>query len=428
MKLNQQSLEKVLKIVTVYDEKVDRSAEIPLGEYEERYEKVWAEMKKRSIDLGFFFWYREMPGDGIYLTGYNPTIERASGIIAQGKRPILLAGPESGILSKEVGLDLETYFVEEFSISDEYYEGIDYDSIEEIISGYVPEGIKRVGLLTPDDYVPAHFVEALKREITDGAEIVDASDILADLRYEKSEAEMRCMQQSSLIASAALRAMLAVLEPGIRETEVAAVGDFVIKALGGEGYGFETIVNSGSRCTTVIGPASNKTIELGEIVQIGCSPSYAGYKGVARRAVVMGERNETQELYFEVMNTAYEKAAKKLQDVVQNELPNNLIDLAARDYFESKSVDGKTMKQFHFYSTCHGTGLTECLEPLVIHPHKEQYYGENVGIMLDLGSYGHPNVEICGGCVEDAYFKKGEKLIKFSDLPVDVQALVGTGL
>ncbi len=428
MKINEQEMKKVLRIVTFYEDKLDLSIGIPLDEYQKRYEKLWAEMEKRGIDLGFFFWYREMPGDGIYLTGYNPTIERASGIIARGKRPLLLAGPESGILSKEVGLNLETYFVEEFSISDEYYEGIDYDSVKEIIVNYVGSKIKTIGLLTPDDYVPARFVEALRSEITDGADIVDASDILADLRYEKSDNEMRCMQQASLIASASLRAMLAVLQPGIRETEVAAVGDFVAKALGGSGYGFETIVNSGSRCTTVIGPASNKTIEEGEIVQIGVSPSYEGYKGVARRAVVMGPRNAIQKKYFDVMNQAFIMAAEKLKEVVEKDLPNNLIDLAARDYFQTQEVDGKTMKQFHFYSTAHGTGLTECLEPLVIHPHKEQYYGENVGIMLDLGSYGHPNVEICGGCVEDAYFKKGSKLIHFTDLPVDVQSLVGKGL
>jgi len=283
-------------------------------------------------------------------------------------------------------------------------------------------------LLTHDDYIPARFVDALANDITKGAQIVDARDILEKLRYEKTESEMRCMKQASLIASASLRAMLAVLQPGMRETEVAAIGDFVVKALGGVGYGFETIVNSGRRCTTVIGPASNKIIINGEIVQIGVSPSYEGYKGVARRAVVMGERTKTQLRYFDVMNKAYEKAAEKLKEVVEKNLSNHLIDLASRDYFETVEVDGENMKQFHFYSTCHGTGLTECLEPQVIHPYKEQYYGENVGIMLDLGSYGHPNVEICGGCVEDAYFKKGNKLIKFSDLTIDVQELVGKGL
>ena len=86
------------------------------------------------------------------------------------------------------------------------------------------------------------------------------------------------------------------------------------------------------------------------------------------------------------------------------------------------------MNQFHFYSTCHGTGLTECLEPMVITPDKEEPYGENVGIMLDLGCYGYPNTEIAGGCVEDAYIKRGRTAVKCSDMPVDVQELVGRGM
>ena len=49
-------------------------------------------------------------------------------------------------------------------------------------------------------------------------EVVDASDILSDLRYEKSENEFKCMEQADIIASAAVRAMLAVVRPGIRES------------------------------------------------------------------------------------------------------------------------------------------------------------------------------------------------------------------
>jgi hypothetical protein len=128
------------------------------------------------------------------------------------------------------------------------------------------------------------------------------------------------------------------------------------------------------------------------------------------------------------MNSAFEKAVDELKNVVENTLPNNRIDLAARDYFASQEIEGRNMKRYHFYSTCHGTGLTECLEPLVIHPWKEQYYGDRVGIMLDLGCYGYPDTEICGGCVEDGYFKDGKELIKFSDLPIDVQELVGSGI
>lgn len=426
MKLHYEDLKKVMSILTIYEKKIDKTFKIPLSEYEQRYKKVWKELEEKKIDLGFFFWYREMPGDGIYLTGYNPNIERASGIISPNKRPLILAGPESGILAKEVGLNLETYFVNEFSIPDEYYEGVERGSLTSIISNYAGD-INRIGFMTQEDYIPAKFMNFLK-DFLGAKELVDATSILEDLRYEKSDSEFKCMEQANTIANAAVRCMLAISKPGVLETEIAAIGDFAAKMLGGTGYGFETIVNSSERCRTVIGPASNRMINEGELVQIGISPSYEGYKGVCRRTFVMGERNSLQKKYFSIMNEGFKRAEKAIYEVAENNLPSNIIDLAARDYFNTQSIEGINMRSTHFYSTCHGTGLTECLEPMVITPTKTERYGENVGIMLDLGCYGHPNKEICGGCVENAYLKRGQTIQCCTDIPVDVQELVGKGI
>ena len=48
--------------------------------------------------------------------------------------------------------------------------------------------------------------------------------------------------------------------------------------------------------------------------------------------------------------------------------------------------------------------------------------------MLDLGCYGYPDEQIAGGCVENAFLKKGNTVIACTDLPVDVQELVGKGI
>ena len=341
---------------------------------------------------------------------------------------MLLVGPESGILSREVGLDLETHFTTEFSIPDEYYEGLTCDSLPVVVRDYVGHPIRTIAYMSAYDLIPAKFIDALHNDICKGAQVVDASDILEELRYEKSENEFQCMRQADTIANAATRAMLAVAKPGMRETEIAAVGDFVTKALGGCGYGMETIVAAGERCRSIIGPASNRVIREGEIVQIGVSPSYEGYKGVCRRTFVMGERTPLHKRYFEVLNEGFRIAVAELKNVVENDLPINRIDLAPRKFFATQEIEGYNMKLCHFYSTCHGTGLTECLEKQVVHPGKPLHYGKNVGIMLDLAQYGHPNPEISGGCIENAFFKKGNELICLTDLPVDVQSLVGKGL
>ena len=84
MGISAMDFERVMGIVRAYEGRIDKDFKIPQKEYEERYQNVWKKLDEKKIDMGFFFWYREMPGDGIYLTGYNPTIERASGVIAPG--------------------------------------------------------------------------------------------------------------------------------------------------------------------------------------------------------------------------------------------------------------------------------------------------------------------------------------------------------
>ncbi len=428
MFLTSHDYEKVERVIRYYEEKLDLSVRIPKEEFSARHEKVWGKLKERGMDFGFFFWYREMPGDGIYLTGYNPTLEKACGMIAPGKAPLLLVGPESGKWAQEAGLGLETRFVEEFSIPDEYYEGVTCAALPEVIREYVGHPIRRAAILTGTDTVTCKVLEIFQKGVPGEVVFSEEPDILEELRYEKSEAEFRCMEQADLIAAAAVRAMLAVLRPGLRELQVSAVADHVVKALGGESYGAESMATSGSRNRYIIAPSSNKVIEDGDIVQLSSVPSYQGYKGVCRRTAVAGDRNPLQQEFFSKMNQGYELAVAELRHVIEQDLPNNRIDLAARDYFASQDIDGQNMRPLHFYSTCHGTGLTECLEKQVIHPYKEQFYGENVGMMLDLGLYGHANTDICGGCVESAFFKKGNVMISFTDLPTDVQHLVGKGI
>ena len=49
--------------------------------------------------------------------------------------------------------------------------------------------------MTAADVIPAEFMDFLRKGF-DGAEVVDAVDILEELRYEKSVNEMKCMEQA----------------------------------------------------------------------------------------------------------------------------------------------------------------------------------------------------------------------------------------
>jgi Xaa-Pro aminopeptidase len=69
---------------------------------------------------------------------------------------------------------------------------------------------------------------------------------------------------------------------------VAAAGDYVMKRLGAGRTGFPTMVSSGTRGRTVLGPATNRVIRRGEFVSLGLSPCLNGYHGILRRTVKAG--------------------------------------------------------------------------------------------------------------------------------------------
>ncbi|MFH1006174.1 MAG: M24 family metallopeptidase [Candidatus Latescibacterota bacterium] len=416
------------QIVERYRSKIDLAASIPPEEYAKRWQAVQHHLRDRDLDLGLFYFYREMPGDGMYLTGYNPTIERACGAIGQTGAPVIIAGPEAGEVAQESALEsgAEVAYAEEFQIPDEYYAHVSFSSIRDILvraAGGVQIG--RIGWLTDGHLFPEALRDAIRSALGSTAEYVDASDVLHELRHEKSHAELGLMADANAIANAAARAMLAVARPDMRETQLAAVGDGAMKSLGATSYGFETIVNSGPRCRTIIGAASNRVMQAGEMVQIGVSPGLSGYKGVCRRVFVLGQPTALQATFLSHLETAFARARSALQSVVETGGAPGQIDRAAREYFSSVQLEGVPMDRLMNYSAMHGTGLTECMEGKPVTPYTTEPFGHRIGMMLDVGAYGHPHDAIAGGCIENAFAKDGATLLEMTDLPALVQPLVG---
>ena len=72
--------------------------------------------------------------------------------------------------------------------------------------------------------------------------LVDTRGLLDGLRAIKDDAEVALVRKAARIQQEALLATLETIEPGQREREVAALLEYEIKARGGDGVSFETIV------------------------------------------------------------------------------------------------------------------------------------------------------------------------------------------
>lgn len=160
--------------------------------------------------------------------------------------------------------------------------------------------------------------------------------------------------------------MLSTLEPGVRELDVAAVGDYIMKSLGAGRTGFPTIVSSGPRGRTVLGPATNRSIQKGEFVSMGISPTFNGYHGIMRRTVKVGEEwTADEKVFMDALAGLYHTVMKATIAVAQQGASTSEIDRQGKEYIERTKLKdrlGRMLSPREPYTFIHNTGCSECQE------------------------------------------------------------------
>lgn len=355
---------------------IDVTKRVPRSEYEARIRRVRQALRRRGLDAGFAYGNEWRPGDTGWLTGYDPHIESTACIVGPEK-VLVLGGPEGMYFALETMQVGEYRNVEEFKIPDEDYPGIAFHRLDDLFTEACGRRPRTIGLLTLKANMPQSMIELVQKATR--AELVDASDLLLKMRYFKSPTELEMIRTAATITSWAMDVMLKVIRPGMRELEVAAYADFVMKWLGADRLGVCTQVQSGPRAVTLIGRATNRVIREGELVGLGVSARYDGLAACVRRTVVAGGKpDEHQRRLIEEATRAFELSAKKFRYGA----PAREVDLTARRYLRQFGVE-------MFYSEVHNVGWTECQEGYgAATQHSRYRFPKGIAAQLDVGIYG----------------------------------------
>jgi Xaa-Pro aminopeptidase len=418
--------------------RMDFSLRITREEYVGRWQTVQAALRAQGYTALYVCGSELDRSDVAWLAGvYDPIIERYGLLLPAAGRPIILAGSEGGHVLEEAaensGADIA--LMREFQISDEDYRHAHFDNLDDIIRRLdLPAGPQKIAVGSSAEFLPlAHY-----RILCDkfGAEsIVFAEELLQKIKYAKTAKELAIMQQANIVADAAFRGLLAAAVPGARETDLAGVAEFIFKQLGAHRLGFPTIVTSGPRNYTVIGPASDKVIEAGELVSVGLSPTWHGYHGILRRTIRVGAAPtaEQRELIAAVEGL-YRVVIEAAQHAAAEGLNTNTIDQAGKGYLEElvlTTVAGEKITPKEPYTFIHNTGCSECQEGFgAVTPYTGYPMADKVALMIDVALLGFdhrgaPVFPTLYAVVEDGFWKDGKDLFVYNNLPLDVQPLVG---
>ncbi|ASJ03207.1 peptidase M24 [Thermococcus profundus] len=204
--------------------------------------------------------------------------------------------------------------------------------------------LKKLGIEGRTSY---SSVQNLREKI--GAEeftIVD--DVIKELRMVKTPEEIEVIKQACRIADLAMETALEEVREGVKEREVAAKMEYVMKMNGAEKVAFDTIVASGWRSALPHGIASDKVIEKGDLVVIDEGALFNHYHSDMTRTVVVGLPNEKQKEIYEIVLEAQKEGIKAAKPGVTAKD----VDTAARNVIAEYGYG-----DYFIHSTGHGVGL-----------------------------------------------------------------------
>lgn len=219
----------------------------------------------------------------------------------------------------------------------------------------VIEGIDPERLLV-DDRLWARFTQDL-RAVTD-AEFGLASEVLAERRMEKGEAEIDAIRRASALTDRVSEEVRDVGAVGLTERELAREIDSRLADAGGEGPSFETIVAAGENGARPHHRHGSREIEAGDPVVLDFGTRIDGYPSDQTRTHVFG--GEPPEGFPEVHDVVRE-AQEAAAEAIEPGIPAQAVDRTAREVIEAAGYgEGFT------HRTGHGVGIEVHEPPYIV--------------------------------------------------------------
>jgi Xaa-Pro aminopeptidase len=180
------------------------------------------------------------------------------------------------------------------------YEIVRYSNIGKTLAEVIKElGVIQVGF--EGDFVTYDG----HQELANNLQSINLIPVQLDaLRMIKDEAEIVSIKKAVEIADNAFSKILSFIKPGMSEQEVALELEYYMRKFGAEKPAFDTIMASGKRGALPHGRASEKIIEIGDLVTMDFGAVYKGYHSDITRTICMGKATTKQQDIYKIVLAA----------------------------------------------------------------------------------------------------------------------------
>lgn len=378
---------------------------IPREEYPQRWERARKVLKDQNLDLILAYSDDRFTYGNAYARYFGDlqtVFEDTLVMLLPDRDPVLLVGPETIGFAQERSAFTDIRVISEFAHADEDYPYTVIEPMKDIAQEKLGTQVRRIGLAAKGR-MGAELFEAICAAFP-GAEFVNVDKPLEEMRGIKSPAEQAVIRYAYEIVNKGMEAALAAVRPGVTERQVAAEAEYVMRKMGCEGYGIDTIIASGPNAYHVLARTTNRVIQENDVVIITLAPRYEGYHGACGRTVIVGDPGEA-------VVKAVEAAICAQRTCAENLLPGNVgsqVEAMGRAVMHQAGYGENFL-----YSGLHSVGVIE-FEPPILGPSSSTVIEKDMVISIDIPLFEAP---IPGVRVEDGYLITQDGNLRLTNAP-----------
>lgn len=199
------------------------------------------------------------------------------------------------------------------------------------------------------------------------AAIVDARDVVNDMRVVKTADEIERMRASVELTAEAHVLAMENCQPGIKEYELQALIEYHFRRNGAEYPAYESIVGSGNNATVLHYTENRKTIEDGDVILIDAGAELEFYAGdITRSFPASGTFTPAQRDVYQAVLDAEIAAIddvepgipyNELQERTVRRLTQSMIDLGLLDGSIDELIENEDYKTYYPHKVGHWLGI-----------------------------------------------------------------------
>ncbi|HNP18907.1 MAG TPA: aminopeptidase P N-terminal domain-containing protein [Fulvivirga sp.] len=194
--------------------------------------------------------------------------------------------------------------------------------------------------------------------------------MMAKLRGIKEKEELDLLRKAVDISTLAQNEVMKAIKPGMSETEIQGLHEFIFKKYRAEYEGYPSIVGAGHNgCVLHYIENYKPEVEDGELILMDLGAEYHGYTAdVTRTIPVNGKFSENQKLIYDLVYKAQEEARKickegtsfsELTKITQKVINEGLVELGIYKSLNPEDITNPDTGRNRYYphGCCHHIGL-----------------------------------------------------------------------